>query len=366
MLSNELAAILAPFAQMANRNALSAAYKTLEISPAHIRGASPWGILDAAVETGIGETFWIDAISFINVVKSLPKEEISFTIKGGALHWDCGLAEGKLGLPGAEIAIPNADWKTSKKKSRSPDKQFIQALSLGSLSCGPESMMTAGLHGVVIDNAGAEMAIVSSDDVTMSMAIAGESNPLLPEKTALKPEAADMLQTILAIKAGEPSLYMDEKSVFASNDIYRLMLRPAPAFRVDIAGMVGNYADRQVMADIPRDRVAAFIRRATALAENKQHTFVTLSAINGGLALAFAEGAATSDEVYVIDDLPEVGDLPDIQLDAMRIARVLAHTSRICLDYIDRGVIAFCGDDPKFDYLVNGIESRERTNANNA
>jgi hypothetical protein len=359
MQSNDLAAILAPFALMANRHALSAVYKTLEISPTGIRGCSPYGILEADAALDIPETIWIDAASFIGIVKSLPKDEIKLSIKSNALIWECGLADGKLGLS-QKMEIPETDFSILKKKLWEPSKEFSEGLALGSLSCGPQSMASAGVFGaefVMKDG----ITLVSSDSVTMSACkIADERPKSWPERITLIPDALELLISCLKIKAAKPAkLDMQANAIYLSNGALRLMLRPAPALKQDILGLCENYASRDAISELPGDRIKAFVSRATSLAESKQHTYVSIRIVDETMLLSFAEGAASSDEYYLSKDLAGFPDLPEIHLDALRVARALSHCDKLALDHVERGVIIFFNENPNFSYLISGKQRDE-------
>jgi DNA polymerase III sliding clamp (beta) subunit (PCNA family) len=358
MLASKLNAILSPFAQLANKHALSNVYRALHITPKLIQGCAPWGILEASAQIGVQEEFWIDAANFIAVCKSLPEEEVELEIKGGGLAWSCGLADGKLALLG-DLTFPEIDWSPLKQKLWEPPSTFVEALQLGSLSCGPNSMASAGVYGVVIDNRNDDISVYSSDNVTVASATGSEGNPLFPDMVTLSPDALAMFISVLKTRAVKPAkVDLAEKTIYSQAGAFKLMLRPAPALKHDLRALSAAYASRDVVADIPRERIGAFIKRASALAETRQHTYVILRVAEGALSLSFAEGAAASDEYYMVDGLEIGSDLPDIKLDAMRVARVLAHAEKVVLDHIERGVLIFYGEDPSFSYMICGSQSK--------
>jgi len=370
MKSNTLATMLAPFAILANKHAMSPVYKALEVAPDMIRGCSPWGILEVAIEIGTNETFWIDAAPFIGVIKTLPAKEIEFSQTGSTLTWRCGDATGKLALL-AKLDIPIFEFE-DPGNNPNVDKIFPQALQLGSLSASRDvGLSSAGVSGVALtckpfeeDPTGEiyTVYIASSDNVTMSVSstlIAGASD--WPETIVISTEAAAMLAMILG-KSSESNgahLIMQEKQVIAYANDYRLMIRLAPPMKHNIRDLSLNYTHENIVAKLPSEAVKRFVARATALAEAKTHTHVTLSASNGRLLLSFAEGTITSDEQYELTDLTITDDYPDVRLDALRLARALAHADQIALDALDKGVITlFSSDDPEFSYLINGAQEK--------
>lgn len=363
MLASELNAALAPFAQLANKHALSNLYCALHITPKRVRGFAPWGILEAEIPIASSfnvESFWIDAENFIAVMRSLPEDEVELEVKSSGLVWQCGLAEGKLALLG-EMRPPVVDWSPLDKKGLwHPPKEFAEALQLGALSRGAMSMASAGVYGVVIDNSAAdEMMILSSDNVTISACSAGPGSPLFPDRIALKPEALDLLVTILKTKSKEgPRLDLGDKAIYCGVEAYKLLLHPAPPLKHDLRALISAYAAHDTVAELPNARIGAFIKRAAALAEAKQHTYVVLRIADGALALSFAEGTASSDEYYLAKGLDGIPELPEIRLDAGRVARVLAHADQIALDHIERGVLVFFGDNPPFQYMISASQNK--------
>lgn len=358
MLSNQLASALAPFALIVNRSALSPVYRSLLIEPDRVRAASAYGILQASIGLGLPEPIVVDAASFIAVIKSLSShEEVALEIKAGALHWECGMATGRLALASKEIiipsitAIPNEPPYRLDKRSR---EDFAEALDLGGLSCGPVSMASAGIYGVVIDNR-ANLSILSSDSVTMAKCLLSPTMDLFPEMIVISPEAADMLVAVLAKAAGDAvvSLAIGSSAIFAQVEAYQLLIRPIPALKHDLRAITDNFPECEVLMAIPQERVIAFIKRAAALAENKQNAHVVLQAVSGAMSLSFLEGASASEEYYLVDGL-DVPDLPPIVLDASRTARALAHSSHIGLDHIERGIIVLTGKAPPFSYYISG------------
>lgn len=359
MLASELTAILAPFAQLANRHALSNVYRALYITPDKVRGCAPWGILEADAELGVSAPFWIDAAHFIAVVRSLPEDDVQLELKGGGLVWSCGMADGKLALLG-DMKFPEVSWKPlSAANLWEPPKSFLAALQLGALSCGAMSMASAGVYGVIINNTDAMMTVESSDNVTIALCEACETIDAFPEKTVLVPDALNLMIAILKTKSKESArVEIMEKALYVGIGGYKLMLRPAPSLKHDLRALIDNFSAHETVVEIPRERIAAFIKRASALAEAKQHTYVILRVVEGALSLSFSEGTATSDEYYLADALEGIPEMPEIKLDAARVARVLAHADKIALDHIERGVLVFFGEDPVFQYMISGSQQK--------
>lgn len=366
MLSSTLAAVLGPFAGLSNKHAMSNIYKTLEIGPTKIRGCSPWGILEADFESGVQETFWIDSAHFTGLVRSLPAQELTFTLAANALAWSCGSASGKLALH-ARMEIPSAVWPDWSHLPQ-PAKDFLDCLELGALACGSQSMASAGIYGVSFDNTSNGLMLSSSDSVTMAVARVTETAAVeLPQRFVLAPDAAKLLGIVLKQKSESPAAWGFVKvrefatpgadpltGIYATSGGLRLMLKAAPNLKQDILALASAFAGHEVIATIPADRIATFVRRAGALAESRQNTFVTLSVHAGSLGLSFIEGAAVSDELFLIEGLDVPSDLPAIRLDSTKLARVLMHTDKLVLDHLERGVVVFISMSPEFSYFISG------------
>lgn len=352
---SKLAAILSPFSALVNRSAISAVYKTIEISPNMLRAHAPWGILEANLEIGAGtRTFLIDAGRFIAVVNSL-SGEITFSMNENTLAWECGHAKGKMAISeslDSDVILHSLwpEWEAA------PGAAFMEAIELGSLSCGPQSMSAVGVHGVAFRQTDDQISISSTDSVTMALcSIARPDHWHDIGSFVLLPDALAMLVTIL--KAGQtPLMSVSPKGVFARAEYFRLMVRPAPLLKQSVLDLAAPFADREVVAPLPVEQVLNFIKRAGALAESKSNTVLTLKAMPGAVSLAFAEGLATTDETVLVPDLDVPADLPSIKIDAGRFARGLEHTDKLCLDHIERGVLVLFGVSPEFSYLVCGSE----------
>ena len=373
MKSTDLAVIISPFAALANKHAMSPIYNTLEISADTIRGCAPWGVLEVDAEIGTKETFWVNSLHFVGVIKTLPAGEVVFSQTGTTLSWECGNAQGKLGLL-PKLEIPNYEWEGPATEKPNIDNKFPEALTLGSLSASRDiGMSSAGVTGVALTWLPAEedpngthgtVYIASSDNVTMSVSsteIVGAMH--WPENIVINTEAAGMLSTILRMSAGSSGAFLDiqEKIIIAYANDFRLMIRSAPPMKHDILMMTQEYPREEIVMDLPSDVVKRFVARASALAEAKNHTHVRFAASSGGLRLSFAEGALMSDEQYNIAELVLPNEFPEVRLDASRLARALGHADKLALDAFSRGVLTlFTGEGvkPEFSYLINGAQEK--------
>ena len=369
MKSTDLAIWLAPFAVLANRHAMSPIYKALEIMPDKIRGCSPWGILEVDLKIGVNGKFWVNAEQFVGVIKTLPSGEVTFIQTGSTLSWACGKAEGKLALLGA-LEIPTHEWG-ERPAENNVDADFPIALQLGSLSATRDiGMSSVGVAGVALtylpeeQDAFGNIFVASSDNITMSVAsMLIEGAEHWPASIIIGADASAMLASILNTSAKSTGAAIDiqEKTIVAWADNYRLMIRAAPPMQRDILEMAAQFTHEESTIPLPSDAVKRFIARAGALAEAKAHTAVKLTVGEGGFRLSFAEGTIISNEDYVIADFSLAGDFPEIRLDAARLARALGSADMLAFDAFDRGVLTLFkkeGDGPDFAYLINGAQEK--------
>ena len=352
MLSNNLVKALAPFALMINKNALSQTYKVLEVHPERIRSASAFGILEANISLGLSKPFVVDALSFIAIIKSLPdREPVELEIKGETLHWSAGMATGKLALIKCDKLPTIEDVYVNPGEAVDVPANFVNGLQLGGLSCGDNSLASAGIFGVVLDNR-TNLMVYSSDDITISSSEIGESIGEFPEQIALSPDAVAALTAVLGKDA---AIAVDEKMVCALSGDYQMLLKTVPPLKHDIAKIREPFTACQHVAKLDPDRINAFIKRTTALAESSRHAYVEIAAAQGAISLSFTEDKAASEEYYLAEGL-EVPELPPIKVQAARMAKALAHADSLVLDHIGKSVLVLTGKN--FSYMMTGKRDR--------
>ena len=352
MLSRALADVLAPFAMMANKNAMKEIYRCLQIEPHMLRAVAPYGILEAYIDIGIPVTTFVDTLQFHQVIKSLPAgHDVLFDVKGGAVTWECDTAEGRIAMLPPQT-LPEID-QSAIMAGIAPSEAFLDALELGALSCGGMSSQTLGAYGIVFDNSGDEFVVMSTDNVTLSTCMAWkERKPQFPDKLTLHPNAVDLLREVAKGKPEDVLVDFGHESVRCVNKKFNLTLKPAPALKHDLRSIAERMNSRSVLIPIPHERMQGFIRRVAALAETKQTTNVTLRIADGAMALSFAEGVSTSDEYYITKDLDAKGTFPDITLDAQRVSRALQHSTHLVFDHLKDKVLLLVGDNPPFTYMI--------------
>jgi hypothetical protein len=357
MKSTDLVRALAPLALLANRHALSPAYRAMQITATSVRACASYGVIELAIELPIAnqsaDPVYIDTGSFVAVLKSLPAEDVSFDLAGGVLAWTCGNAKGKLATTAIK-EYPVLGYVIEEVRAPyEPTDEFYQALELGGLSCTNVALTSAGMYGIVLDNRDS-LTVFSSDNVTVSAAEAGASLTDAPEMLTFTPDAVALLRACIAYGEDVPRLYFGAADIVLDSGPLRAVIKQVPPLKHDFRKLLGQYLSADTIAMIPPDRINSFIKRAGALAEAKQSMTVFLGASGGHLYLAFEEGIASSEEFYLVDDV-QVPDIAPIQIDSARLARALSNVDYVVLDYAERGVLIFGGArEISFSYLLAG------------
>lgn len=350
MKAHELSAALRPYKAVVNPRALSPAYRVIEIG-AKLRASCGWAHIetDAAL---LDKPACVDGAAFIAVVESLSSEQEFAVSRGdGTLDWKCGSAKGRLAL------VPEIDLPTYSRRLNpfacKPSADMRKALDLGSLSSGTNALATVGLFGVRIE-VGEKMRVLSSDNMTISLAEvtnAGDAPLKGPDVATFSPEGIELLVSVLGRE--NSTLELDDKAAHVVAGTTRVRVNQIDKLATDLHKIIANYDTADVTVKLPRERVAAFVKRAGALAEAKRHTAVWIGAEKGRLTLSFSEGTASSDEYYLVEGL-DVPDLPAVQIDANKLARALSDSDDLVLDHIERSVLVLRGDKPAFQYLISG------------
>lgn len=357
--SSDIKELLAPVKLLANKHALSAVYRTLELSHSMVRACASYGTIEIDMQLGIptDQVYYVDAMTFLAVVDSLAaQEDLKLVRDKEALKWSCGSATGRLALAAID-QMPGIGEYPEGDPLLIPDG-LKQALELGALSCDSMSLASMGMHGVVLDTRNEsfyQLDIYSSDNITVSYSsIPRSETDVWPELITLTPPAAELLAEVLNKNGG---LMFTDTSLYYWDEGTRLRLSLAAPLKHDLAKVVSQYAETEKNVALPTDGIAAFIKRVNALAESKKDSAVTLYAMDGQLALSFSENIAASDEYFLVKDLSIPEGQLEIRLDATRLARALAHVELVALDHVERNTIVFRGGADalvSFQYLVAG------------
>jgi len=358
MISDELMDRVKPFHLLCNPRAISETYRSLEIGPTAIRGCASYGVLEAAIDLPLELPCVVDAAKFLAVVASLPEHaDVAITMQGTALAWRCGSGRGKLDTI-AGITIPPHYEKLLAGQPRSVSTGLKHALDLGSLSCGSNALTSMGLFGVVINGAESPVKVYSCDNTTISSCVVdGDMPEDLPNSVTLSPAACKLLQAILSPRLG--AVIFEGNQILYADGVYKLRLEQLDPLPHDIAAYEKPYQTAEITVPIPKERVAAFVKRATAMAESKRATHVDVAVTEGRLNLAFVAGGSDTDEYFLVDGLDPALNLGPVKLDAAKLGRALQHADKLVLDHFERSVVVLRGDGDRFMYSITGVEHRK-------
>lgn len=349
MQSDTLTKALAPFRHITSRTALAPAYRAIELGPERVKACASFAVLEAHLNIGVSDTVFVDAITFLSIVQSLPPQsDFVLTTSDGSLQWECGPARGKLALMNTVDTPEIAPSVRSRQRHRTT-KALATALERGSVSCDNTALGAIGIYGVVMHSNQGVPLICSTDNTTVSSCTTDMPLAGLPETATFPPPGADLLAAVIDDTG---TLEFDQQGMVYRSATIDCMVRQVPKLKTDIRDVLTQFGDDNITSAIPQERIRAFLMRAKALTENKSHARVLLGAINGSITLSFAEGTATSDEYILADELDGCPDIVPVALPVDKVARALSYIDSIVLDYIERGVIIFQGG--AFRYLVSG------------
>lgn len=347
--STGLNKLLSPFAILANRGALAPHYRAIELAPDHVKAVASFGMLDVAAELDINDVAYVDASAFIAIVKSLPEGDVHLSMNNGVLTWKCGNADGRLAVLTMPLGYPETPQHQFDEFPVSAD--LPQALKLGGLSADENAIGVEAVYGITLDNRETLM-VTSTDNLTAS---AYEIDAIVggPPLTTIAPKAGELLAAIAkpngVLEFGEHSLhYFDDTSICRVGYV-----KPLPN---NVRDNFARFEEVYMVAAIPPDRIAAFVKRATALAENRRNAQVSLCFSDNRLAFSFEEATAATDEFYMTQELQEFGPIEPVRVNAVKIARAMQYSKEVVLDFAepaqDRGtLVIFRGDS--FSYFVS-------------
>jgi hypothetical protein len=347
MLSNNLAGLLGPYKRLTSKHALSPTYRALELAPGLVRGCSPAAILETRMEHGLKEAVFVDAATFLAIIDSLPGgKEVELSREEASLAWSCGAARGRIALlniadmPRIPDSKPAGGWK--------PSGEFVKAMRLGGMSCDNQALLSMGLYGIVIDRENG--LVYSSDNVTISIADFDPKgmDDATPPQMTFTPEVIDLLAGV--IMAGKGEAWSDRGGLHYEDEFCSLFVKEVPPLKNSALEMFSRFMDDDIKAKLSPDAIAAFIKRAGAMAESRRQTSISLGAREGKLELIFNEGTAQSDELFLIEE--KVPDMQPVSLDGGKLARALGHITTAVLDHMARQVLVLTG--PGFTYLLGG------------
>lgn len=353
MLSLNAYGVLSAFQYLCQKNSISSTYRTLHLDTDKIRACSAFGIMEVDCQLGIDKSCYVDAISFISLIKSLPNQELEINVKDTVLSYKCGQARGQLGTK-EEVEIPVISFpKDAKFEKMSPD--FQDKMELGTLACGKSALMSIGLYGILLDNQN-DLVASSTDDASMSYCKVNGNISSAPYQMYLSPDSILVLENI---KHKDGVFFAaDENSIFCKTANTKLVLKQIPPMKHDLNGMISKFLEYEHSVTLNKDVISSFIKRAVALSEEKGSTTVSLSVKDKTTRLSFEEKLASSEEYYLTEDAPAI-EVDPIHIESGKLAKALSYSDKIVFDYAKKNVLVFRGEKDEFAFIVMSKTKKE-------
>jgi hypothetical protein len=347
MLANELYAKLAPFATMVNKHALSPSYRALRVEPTVVRAVSMFGLMEAEVPSGIPQPVDLDGEEFLQLLRSLPSQELKLALSDNVVTWECGAAKGRIATMG-DVNVPALTWPDNPGLREMPTN-FSRGLDSASLVGSSIALQSVGLYGAVFYNDAGGLVAYSSDNPTIGSIRFSDTIEGSAERMTLSPDAIRVLEGLA--KTGRLALSFDAETVYCQTPVVRLVLKQSPPLKFDLRGMISGFRESNVRVELNREIVAAFIHRTEALVQERSAAVVSLEVRQGNVCLAFTDLRAASEEYYLAKSPVEVDVVP-IRVDTRRISRALQHAQSFVFDYVEKGVLVMRGED-EFLFVVS-------------
>jgi len=345
--------VLEPFQFVCDTNSLATDYRRLFITQNRIKGRSARASIDAMYSLGIPEPFSIDFGLLFPLVRSLrtsSNQEIEFQYEGTVLSWECGAAHGKLAVtePKDVEMLP----RVPSNQGLTVSKQLVKTLDLGSLACSNSALESIGLHGMIMLEDVEKAFCISSDNVSVACAsMPIEEGALQSGITTVKPQDAQLLSMLASREGGR--MVFQENAIYYSDLSMRAVVHPVPPLQHDLYEICSRNFEADKVAKLPKDRIASFVKRATALTENREHCSVVVRAADNQITLEFTENRASSEEMYLLENVT-VPTPTEVMVDAVKLGKALQNCDEMLLDNMHKSMLVFRSADQSFHYLLAG------------
>jgi hypothetical protein len=345
--------VLEPFQFVCHANALATDYRRLFITNNRIKGRSARASIDAMYSLGIDEPFSIDFGLLYPLVKSLNaggNTEIEFKYEGDVLSWKSGAGHGRLAVAGTKDVemLP----RMSSNQGLVVSKELVKTLELGSIACSNSALESIGLHGMIMLEDNEKAFCISSDNVSIACAsMPVEEGQLHSGTITVKPDDAQLLSLLASREGGR--MVFNENAIYYSDPAIRAVVSPVSPLQHNLYDICSRNFDADKVARLPKDRIAAFVKRAAALTENREHCSVIVRAADNQITLEFTENRASSEEMYLLEDV-SVPTPTEVMVDAIKLGKALQNCDYMLLDHMHRSMLVFRSADLSFHYLLAG------------
>lgn len=348
-----LADVLEPFQYVCDANSLATDYRRLFITNNRIKARSARASIDAMYSLGLNDPFSIDFGLLYPLIKSLNasgNKEIKFEFEGMSLSWEAGAAHGKLSVtePKEVDMLP----RSPSNQGLSASKQLVRTLDLGCIACSNSALESIGLHGMIMLEDVGKAFCISSDNVSIACAsMPIEEGQIQSGVTTVKPQDAQLLSVLASREGGK--LVFQENAIYYSDLAMRAIVHPVPALPHSLYEICSRNFEADRIAKLPKDRIAAFVKRATALTENREHCSVIVRAADSQITLEFTENRASSEEMYLLENV-RVESPTEVMVDAVKLGKALLNCDEMLLDNMHKSLLVFRSANQSFHYLLAG------------
>jgi hypothetical protein len=338
-------------------------YRALALATDHIRGCGLFGQMECEINLGFASETYINCEDFLQLLRSLPDEELEVEVDAAKLTYKCGRVSGHLSLmaaSGESLIINRPRFNNERVPNDVVETPFGAGLELGALSCGSMALRTLGLQGVQIKNKDGKAYAYATDDTTLSSCYLGNALEVPPpidganepvDTITLLPEAVDLLAALIK-RDGMAIMIYDGSSVYCETHGTKLLLHQVPALRLDVSTILDDLTSCEIRLPINQQAVAAFIKRAEALSEATARAMVEVSVEDGNTKLVFNEATSSSQEFHLTQG-SRVADVPPVKIEAHRLAKALAHSKELVFDYAAQHILILRGDN-EFVFAIMG------------
>lgn len=344
MKTSELSEVLSIFSKVCRRSAMTDEYRCLLLSPTGIRGAAPFGVVEADIELPIREPAYVDGEKFIALIKTFVADEVELDAKKTSLHWSCGSARGQFGLRAVK---PPPLIKLPSEERLDLSEEFGDALSLAATSCDSPALLAMGLYGVVLEPIGEDLVAYASNNRTVSSAVLGAADSFSSNLT-LSPDAVRLL--VLASREEGAVLSAEESLIGVEAPRLRLLLRQVAPLKQDVRSTVTKFTKSEKSVALQRGPISEFLRRVSVLTEDRGQSRVRLTVQKNRTLLEFQNGSYSS-EGWCENEGADFSASADIDL--MDFSAIVGKVDHIVFDYVDSGIVVLTGSEGRFRYMID-------------
>jgi DNA polymerase III sliding clamp (beta) subunit (PCNA family) len=336
MTAGELAALLRPFNAIISKAGLADIYRVLVLrGDGTLYACAPHGRLEARGGPKLPSEVVVETTKLLGVINNLPEKSVVELMPGpNGLGWRCGAAGGRLGrwVLGEDDLPPMLE---PRDNPMSLDHEFVDLLKLGSLSCASSAMVVDELRGMPLEFTGRRCAGISSDNETLSC-YDMQLKSAVKGKFTLSQPAASLL---IAAYRDDSTLEVGD-GITLRNATYTAYVPKMADMKWDLRSVADAYCKHENTAKLPAKDIAAFIRRANVIAEEKRRVVVTVEFTEGRMELLFSDDVSETTKSFLCAGV----ELPDgfsMSLNASLLARALEHVDELVLDFVQKGYLVF-------------------------